>query len=435
MNATFATAAKVPSDIRGRTLFFWGAPLSSITLLFIVLAYGLTTGFDYFTPISLGASDSFLPISFYQLVIVLWFFSVDGSHLFHTLARAFLLPEVFRKHRKSIVFSFAFFIAGPVAVIWPALMSGAFLIEPGTDARRIVNSLPVALLSLYFLWAYWHVTRQHWGFVAIRARLRGSAPSARHRAFHTFSTALPPVIFFLVDGHVKIAANQALSTAGLLSSLGVSKIQVVGTGACLFAIAVILTFVARWPEKHNGDSNTLPRDGSSSFLLVSTGALHLAVMSIEPLALFVHPIITLGHDLQYHAICYLEGRARSKATREEGRIAGHAERFFYWLHERRYGIFLAALAFAFFSTSPLLLSETVASLLAQAPFPLSNGEDVRVAVNASTYFLPPPLESQLLNAFCIGFAAQHYYIDGKIWQLSQDHSTRVSVMSALQKPA
>jgi hypothetical protein len=425
-------------DIRSRGLFFLGAPLSSAMLLLVVLAYGLATGFDYFSPLPIGNGSGFPTVSFYQIVIVLWFFSVDGSHLFHTLARALMLPEVFRRNRKFILFSFAFLIAGPVAVIWPGLMGAAFSLEQGTPLRSAVNALPVALLSMYFLWAYWHVTQQHWGFVALRARLRGSAPARRHRAFYLFTTALAPIVFFLMDGHIKIASNQALSTSRFLAPWGITPSHVVGAGACLFAAAVFFTFVAQWgssPSRTRVEAE--PLDGSSSFLLVSTSAVHLAVMSLPPLALFVHPIITLGHDLQYHAICYFEGRERARASREAQKQGegcarpGAMERLFYWMHERKYGIFVAAVGFAFFSTSPMLFTDAVASLLAHAPFPLTGGEATRVAVGASTFFLPPPLESQLLNAFCIGFAAQHYYLDGKLWKLSRDPSTRVSVMAAL----
>jgi hypothetical protein len=425
---------EMPADMKARRLFFWGAPLSSIALLAIVLAYGLASGFDYFTPMSLGTHLPTLPFSFYQIVIVLWFFGVDGSHLFHTMARALMLPDVFRRHRKSILFSFAFFIAGPTAIVWPALMGGAFSLEPGTPTRQTIDSVPVVLLSLYFLWAYWHVTKQHWGFIAIRARLRGQAPDFRQRAFHVFTTALAPAVFFLVDGHVKISASQALSTSGLLSWIGVSKTQVVGAGACAFAAAVFLAFVIRWDIVGKPSQAEIQPDGSSTFLLVSSAALHLFTMSIEPLALFVHPIITLGHDLQYHVFCYFEGKERSGLARKNGTIKSRTESLFYWLHDKRYGIFLAATLFAFASTSPLLLTPFVSSFVAEVPFLFPRADDIRVAVGASTYFMPPPIESQLINALCLGFAAQHYYIDGKIWRFSKDEAARASVEGAFRLP-
>lgn len=420
------------SDMNARGLLFFVAPLTGAALLAIVLAYGLATSFDYFSPMNDRTWLGFLGISFYQLIILGWFFSVDGSHLFHTLARAFLIRDVYRRHRKAILFSFLFFVAGPVAVVWPFLMGSAMGLEKENPVQQMFNAMPVILLAMYFIWAYWHVTQQHWGFVALRARLQGKAPAAAHRHYYVLSTAIPPIVFFLLDGHVALCRHTALSTAPILNRLGISRTEVIVAATTLLACGIIFMLLAG-----RGQDGRPRADGSSTFLLATSSALHLGVMSLGPLALFVHPIITIGHDLQYHCFCYLEGRhrARAMAPTAPQSTESHQDKagqIFRWLHEHKWPIFAAALAFAFLSSAPFLLADVLAPFAAQLPWESAANNNL-IQVGATTYFKPPPLEMQLINAFCIGFAAQHYYLDGKIWKFSKDESARNHVMAALAK--
>ena len=417
-----------PPEMKGHFLFFVGAPAIGFLLLAIIILYGFFNQFEFFNPISGSILGKKFEVNFYQIIIMLWFFTVDGSHLFHTLARIFFIPTIFRRHFRAILFSCLFFIVGPLLVIWPSLMTAAFLLDRDGLAYRAVELIPMILLIFYFTWAYWHVTQQHWGFVSIRARMKGRSPSKELRKFYLLTTPIPPLVFFLLDGQVMLTGRQELSMKPLLNFFGLQIFHVVALGAVFFAI--FCAIISRQIVKRRNALGTKsePHERFETFFLASTCALHLAVMSCGPLAFFVHPVITIGHDCQYHLLCYIDGKKRIQNL---SRTISFREKFFYALHSNAGVLAIVAIFFAFASSSPFLFSNFVRNFLDLLPFPLIETPKVAVALSATRSIIAPSIEMQFINYFCIAFAAQHYYLDGKIWKLSRDREAGEGLVQAL----
>ena len=88
-------------------------------------------------------------------LFLLWFWivSVDGPHVFGTLSRTFLDREEWKSRRNCSWISLLWFLPGPVM-----LFAGVMLKTP----------LPFSLFFIFAqLWAYWHVVRQHYGFMTL----------------------------------------------------------------------------------------------------------------------------------------------------------------------------------------------------------------------------------------------------------------------------
>src|SRR5688572_26296007 len=90
-----------------------------------------------------------------------WILALDGPHLFATLARTYLDREEWRVRRRLLLGSLS----------WVLLPAGTLLYGAATGDR-----LPWFLfLAFAQVWAYWHVIRQHYGFLVIYQR-RGGEP-------------------------------------------------------------------------------------------------------------------------------------------------------------------------------------------------------------------------------------------------------------------
>jgi hypothetical protein len=89
----------------------------------------------------------------------LWVVFLDSPHLFGTFSRTYLDKQEFRQRRKLLTLSLLWFLAGPAVILL-----GYGLFELGVGAYQ----LPWKLLLIFLgLWAYWHVVRQHYGFMRL----------------------------------------------------------------------------------------------------------------------------------------------------------------------------------------------------------------------------------------------------------------------------
>src|SRR5687767_2253138 len=88
-----------------------------------------------------------------------WILAVDGPHVFATLSRTYLDQSEWNARAKLFLGSLLWFLPGPLAVFAS--------IRTGSD-------LPYFLfLAFASLWAYWHVVRQHYGFLVLYQKKNG----------------------------------------------------------------------------------------------------------------------------------------------------------------------------------------------------------------------------------------------------------------------
>jgi len=283
-----------------------------------------------------------------------WFWSVgfDGTHIFGTASRTFFDAQARARYPKLLFGSLlVFFSIGPVMV----LAGGkAFL-------ALIVG-----------VWAYYHVVRQHYGFMVlykVKSRDLGYVDNIVDRVFLGVMTVAPPFHRFFIHHPEELGAP--FSFPWLEKPLWV-LVAVVGVGY----------LVRQWMRYTRGE-----RPSTRKFLLLG------AIVPLHWLT-FVYmswmaavPTLTIVHNLQYHAIIWFHNRNRYGADADgsqHGRIPAAVGR----------------------------------SLLAY----------VAIALVFSALYRIPGFRlgqaSDLAFGFFAGFGLTHYYLDSRIWRVRHDPELR-----------
>jgi hypothetical protein len=290
-----------------------------------------------------------LPASF-----LWWFWSLgfDGTHIFGTASRTFFDREARERHPGLLFGSLAFFfLLGPVMVLAGGKGYLALLVA---------------------VWAYYHVMRQHYGFLVlykVKGRDLGPLDNLLDRGFLGVMLVFPPFHRFFI--HHPQELGLPFSLARLETP---AWILVVATAA-----AFLTRQVLRWRAS---DRFNLPK----YLLMASVIPLHwltFAYLSWQAAT----PTVTIVHNLQYHALIWFHNRNRYGVTDAGGR------------HGR----------------VPTAVSH---SLLAYAGMAL---------VFSAVYRIPGfhlGAVSDLAFGFFCGFGLTHYYLDSRIWRVRHDPGLR-----------
>ncbi len=181
-----------------------------------------------------------------------------------------------------------------------------------------------------------------------------------------------------------------LAGAGIHDAVGALWLPAVG-GYALF----------QWRCLRAGKPRNLPK----LLLLAATVPLHAAAFSSPLLALFVVPLVTAGHNIQYHRFVWDYGRKRYRGGRSLA--AGSFRNPFLYL----------ALGFTFLAyRGPLVtwFAALGASFLDEVALPLAG-----LMAGA-----PGSAGGQAVAAAILGWAMQHYWLDARIWRVSKDERLR-----------
>jgi hypothetical protein len=345
------------------------------------------------------------PLTLGLLVVASWALLVDAPHVWATLARTWLDPDDWTGRRGILLASLGWFALGRAVVFAPYLLGTLVPLAPRTMA------LPAVVFFVFFrLWAYYHVVRQHWGFLVLYKRrnddFRDSIENRADLWFFNAALYLPLVSFLTAPWY----EATGLPPLGLDRPLvGTSSIGSFVHPAALggYAIAVVSYLLFQVLRYRRG----MVRNGPKLLLFLAVCPLHLAVFSHPLLALFVVPVVTVGHNLQYHRIVWVFGRHKYTPSVDPSyRFARAAF--------RSIPVYLAlGLLFTFLLYQGPLVQWIQASLshafdrwvfggialVAGVARPEQAGVGARVA---STLFL--------------GWAMQHYYLDSKIWRVRRD---------------
>ncbi len=335
------------------------------------------------------------------LIVASWSLLLDAPHVFGTLARTMLDPDEWRTRRSVLLRSWLFFLVGPAAVLLPYLL-GRFL----PLSRGVMALGGTVMLIAFQLWAYYHVVRQHWGFVVLYKRKNADlADPLENRVdawFFNLALYLPLVAFLSAPWYAQTGLPPTGFRVPLVAGLALG--DVLGPLCAVLYPALILGYAGF--QLHRARAG-VPRNGPKLLLLLSVLPLHLAVFSSPLLALFVVPLVTLGHNLQYHRIIWTYGRNKyAKDAEDRYRFAGPLFR----------GVWRYALAGGLFT---LLLyrgpwMEWLKGALNRATAP---------ALGAVTGLEGPAAlgVGELVFAWLLlGWAMQHYYLDAKIWRVNRD---------------
>ena len=251
-----------------------------------------------------------------QLLVVLsWGLILDAPHVWATLARTLFDPDEWKVRKREIWVSFVWFFVGPMAILLPYLL--------GSLSAPLGFILPAAVLSFgavaYFvffrLWAYYHVVRQHWGFFSLYKRKAGDHGSRVNRVdwwFFNLSLYMPLVMFMTspfylkTPGYMDIGLMTPIVGVWSLATLLYPCAWVLYLGVILFYLGFQLKL---WLDGS-------PLNGSKLLYMALIVPLHLVAYSHPIMAVFLVPLVTVGHNIQYHCIIY--SYAPKQVSRQNG---------------------------------------------------------------------------------------------------------------------
>jgi hypothetical protein len=283
-----------------------------------------------------------------------WFWSVgfDGTHIFATASRTFFDSEARARN--------------------PKLLYGTLLVCFAAGPLLVLAGLKALLYLLVGSWAYYHVVRQHYGFMVlykVKNRDLGKLDNILDQVFLGAMMVFPPFHRFFI--HHPEELGIPFSFPRLETPLAV-VVALVAAG-----------YLARqWVRWRAGD----PADVPKYLLLAAVIPLHWATFAYMSWQAAV-PTVTIVHNLQYHAIVWFHNRNRYRgpeSARRNGRIPAAVGR----------------------SLLAYVAVGLVFSLLYRVPgFALGQRWD-------------------LAFGFFCGFGLTHYYLDSRIWRVRHDPGLR-----------
>ena len=295
-------------------------------------------------------------------MVVAWAVLVDAPHVFATFSRTYFDREERRARGRLLWWSLLFFAVGPAAV----LVGAGFV-----------------FFFLAALWAYYHLVKQHYGFMVLYKKKNDDLERADNfldRAFLLLAFTYPFVAFVARD-------EEALKRvpAVLHSWLGILE------GALLAAVVVAgVAWLGRQVQRALAGRAL---DAPKYLLLAAAIPMHWVVlltpMPHKPIAIVA--MLTIYHNLQYHRLVWFHNR---KYTRDaQGRERHGAAEF---ISRRLVHYVVLGLVFGVWYQVP------------------------RQYVNHAAD--PEAFVTQMASGFLWGYALVHYYLDSKIWRVRRDPS-------------
>ena len=294
------------------------------------------------------------------ITLLWWFWSVgfDGTHIFATASRTYFDSEARRRN--------------------PALFYGSLVFFFSLGPLMVLAGWKGWLYLLVGVWAYYHVIRQHYGFMVLyKVKNRELAPidNRLDRVFLGVMLVFPPFQRFFIRHPEELGLP--------------FRLTLIGTPAWCIVGATLAAFLVRqWVRRRAG----VPANRPKLLLFAAVIPLHwltFACMSWQAAV----PTVTIVHNLQYHAIVWFHNR-----NRYSGRDA-----------RARHGRISAAVARS-------LAAYVVVGLLFSALYRIPG-----FALGQT---------SDLAFGFFCGFGLTHYYLDSRIWRVRHDSGLRTALRMA-----
>jgi uncharacterized membrane protein len=295
-------------------------------------------------------------------MVAAWAILIDAPHVFGTFSRTYFDREERRARGRLLWGSLAFFAVGPLMVL---------------------AGLGLVFFFLAALWAYYHLVKQHYGFMVLYKKKNADlAPvdNALDRLFILFALTYPFVAFVARDPEA--LARVPARLAGALGHLE--------TWLLAATAGVALAWTFRQAQRAVGGQ---PLDVPKYLLLAACVPMHwlvlLTPMPHKPIAIVA--ILTIYHNLQYHRLIWFHNRKYARGGEARTRH-GAAE-----LISRRllYYVAFGVLFGLWYQVPRQYVSQT-------------SGRGAQL--------------TQLVAAFFWGYAFIHYYLDSKIWRVRRDPS-------------
>lgn len=350
-----------------------------------------------------------LPITLELIVVFSWAFLLDAPHLFATLARTFFDPDEWSVRRPELLKSWGFFFLGPVLILLPYVI-GIFV--PLGDFMLGLGAL--LFLVFFRLWAYYHVVRQHWGFYRLYKRKANDYGSDRVDFWFFQLSLYVPLIMFLTSSYYLDVPSSAFPDIGLHSSIigGLSISNIVYPVAAITYIAAVGGYILFQVYLY---ARGVKLNGSKLLYMALIVPLHFVAFSHPIIVLFLTPIITVGHNIQYHQIVYEYGQKKYYRDLQPERVD-----HFKWargMFKNLWIYFLVGLVFTFALYRGPWVEWLNGTFGASIDRTVLDGVGMMAGIRDIESL---NLGSRIFGAFLLGWAMQHYYLDSKIWRVSRD---------------
>ncbi len=325
------------------------------------------------------------------IVVLVWIgiLLFDGPHMAAAYSRTYVDKREWRERRGVLLVPLLAFLAGPLCLI----------------ANVVTRSeLPfLGFLGIVTFYAYFHVVRQHWGFLALyRAKAGERGVDVSLDRWSLYVACWTPYVWFLLT-HPK--ARVLLHLPPEASPVLVRRATI--ACAVVFGSAVV-AFVARAVKRR-----AAPQKVGYFLVTVSLYALaYFWVGRMEPVYpqstgpdqdfLLLGLVISVFHNVQYVGLVWFHNRNRYARSEPEHGLARHVNK-----SPLRYLGFAAA-----FSLGIYLLIACSTGVFPGCQMFLTRGLVAGITVN------------QLGLSVWWGIALHHYYLDQKIWRIRGDDRLR-----------
>jgi uncharacterized membrane protein len=299
-------------------------------------------------------------------MVALWAILIDAPHVFGTFSRTYF-DRTERQNRVRLLWgSLLFFAIGPVMV----LLGAGFV-----------------FLFVAALWAYYHLVKQHYGFMVLYKKKNGDlarVDNVLDRLLLLFAFNYPFVEFIARDPEA-MARVPAVLRGGVN---GFAKILLVGT------VLLFVVWLGRQVQRAiTGEPLNVPK----YLLLAAAIPMHwivlLTPMPHKPIAIVA--ILTIYHNLQYHRLIWFHNQKYSQKPEKYGAAELISRRLLYYV---TFGI--------------------IFGIIYQGPRQILG----YLGLQNAQVGAPQPLTIQLSVSFLWGYAFIHYYLDSKIWRVRRDPS-------------
>ncbi len=328
----------------------------------------------------------------------IWVTFVDTPHFFGTYSRTFLDKEEFKRRKTLLLGSMGWFLAGPLAIGISYL-----LFSSGSENYEIPWTLFVAFFGI---WAYWHVVRQHYGFMALYKKKGNELDKTDYRIDSSLlygGLMIPFIVFVFRHPETRpIIGLQEGYDPILFGDVGLTSF-VQGTALGIIGL-IALVFVARQFFLY---SKGIAINGPKVLFMLAVVPLHIFICysdAVLATGFFAFgAFVTVFHDLQYHAIVWFHHKNRYHKPGVDASRFGIASKI-----SKNLGVFI--LCAVMMGLLVRLLGCTIEIHPGCFPFYISSEDNMFGAFNTD----------RLFQGILIGFALQHYFLDQFIWRTSKD---------------
>lgn len=404
-------------DRKNDLIWYIGSALAGWAYIALILALSSRISSDPMEDVvaTLTLGGLIIPLTLHLLVVLSWSYLIDAPHVFATLARTFFDPDERAVRGKDLRRSWLWFLFGPVFIFVPYGL-GALLEPAGVRFTSFWLDFGWLIYFVFYrLWAYYHVVRQHWGFFTLYKRRNHEYDDARNNQvdkwFFNLSLYLPLVMFMTSAYYAQTPGFPDLGLrAPLVGDLSLGGILYPLAGALY--VCTILGYIAwqiyRWRSGH-------PLNGPKLLLLFAVLPLHFVAFSNPLLVVFLVPLVTVGHNIQYHRIVWTYGH--NKYEKEQRAGFTWARRIF----SSAFVYILVGLAFTFALYKGPWVDFIKVTTGLQLDQSLLNSISMMAGVMDPSEL---GLGEKIFAAFLTGWAMQHYYLDARIWRVRRDKMVR-----------